>query len=111
MNKANRFTAVIVGVSVMTLLAAYRQHSGIAEQRATCLRNIQDVSRHLEDYARAHGTMPPTLADLKRTLPTCPSAGKDTYSSGYTVSGGFCNLKCSGNYHETPPQAILKMRR
>lgn len=72
-----------------------------------CSINIQNIATTLEFYSGDNeGKYPDKLSKLTpkylKTIPTCSSAGKDTYSSSYRVSPDkdFWLLSCSGNNHE-----------
>ncbi|MBS2040237.1 hypothetical protein JST97_34940 [bacterium] len=79
----------------------------------TCDYNLIHLGGALEAYRADHTTYPKNLAELVPGyidhLPTCPNAGKETYSTGYSVSqyGYKCDLKCNhkheGMYSIKPP--------
>jgi hypothetical protein len=79
--------------------------------RAACGSNLKLLATALEMYSADHGgAYPPALGalvpDYLHLVPTCPAAGRDTYSSGYTVNaaeGGF-TIMCTGHHHpDLPP--------
>jgi hypothetical protein len=77
-----------------------------ARQLQLCRKHVRDLGGAIEAYASTHdGRLPRHLDDLEPTfiahLPTCPRAGKDTYSGSYqanTATGVF-TLCCSGANH------------
>ena len=72
-----------------------------------CKSNLKNIGTGLEMYATDWaGQYPPDLSYLApnylRTMPTCPNAGKDTYSHSYQVSHGEpeqYTIMCRGCYH------------
>lgn len=70
-----------------------------------CFNNIKRISAQIDNYHRKRDRYPETLGELVpeyfKSLPTCPEAGKDTYSDGYEVSpdGQIFTLFCRGNSH------------
>ena len=73
----------------------------------SCKSNCKNIATALDMYATDnHGQYPRHLADLVpdnyfRQIPTCPAAGKDTYSASYQVSieGKAFSFFCTGNNH------------
>jgi hypothetical protein len=71
-----------------------------------CVSNVKNLATALEMYSTDNSGRYPTLLsqltpDYLRTIPTCPSAGLDTYSAGYTVVArpdGY-TVECSGHHH------------
>ena len=70
-----------------------------------CVANLKSIATGLEMYASDHqGNYPKSLQQLTPTylksLPTCPAAGRETYSAAWRLAGSegfyFC---CSGNHH------------
>lgn len=72
-----------------------------------CKSNLKNLATALEMYASDHqGHYPPELSFLVsgrylKTIPTCPSAGTDTYSRSYIRLSDPDNfaLCCAGNHH------------
>lgn len=71
-----------------------------------CKRNLKYIATNLEMYASDNvGRYPPDLQMLSpaylKPVPTCPSAGFDTYSPTYvsTANPDFFRVWCSGHYH------------
>lgn len=74
----------------------------------TCLAHLEHLVDALRLYSNEHGGRFPTslselVPDYVDSLPTCPSAGQDTYAAGYSRSadGLEFDLCCHGdNHHE-----------
>ncbi|MFN8608969.1 MAG: hypothetical protein U0931_15655 [Vulcanimicrobiota bacterium] len=72
-----------------------------------CPSNCSNIASALDLYASEHkGRYPDHLADLTsgnylRNIPTCPAAGRDTYSESYQVSHQpeAFTFACSGDNH------------
>ncbi|MCD4786477.1 MAG: nuclear transport factor 2 family protein [Candidatus Eremiobacteraeota bacterium] len=71
-----------------------------------CQSNLKNMGTALEMYSTDHaGHYPKSLKQLTpdylRVIPTCPAAGKDTYSGSYksTQSPDTYEFYCSGSYH------------
>lgn len=73
-----------------------------------CSRNLQLIGAVLHQYSVKHnGTLPQKLSDLTpgyiESIPTCPSAGEDTYSDSYkwdNATGNF-TVCCKGHHHRS----------
>ena len=76
-----------------------------------CKSNLKNLGTALEMYSTDfQGHYPPTLAQLTpsyiKTIPTCPSAGVETYSATYEVQLGdkkvpdHFTIFCKGHNHE-----------
>lgn len=64
-----------------------------------CQGNLGAIALSVKRYQDAHGgTLPVNLA-LVGTIPTCPSARRDTYASGYAAEAGGYRVSCSGQHH------------
>lgn len=74
-------------------------------QATTCVSNLKSITTAFDMYATdSNGSLPPTLGtltpDYLRSVPTCPAAGKDTYSASYQISEHHdYTLFCSGHHH------------
>lgn len=63
---------------------------------ATCKQNLEKLASQLEaDYARQH-QFP---KQLQEPLPSCPAAGRETYSASYEAGPESFTLYCQGQYH------------
>jgi hypothetical protein len=75
-------------------------------QLIACESNLKNIGTAAEMYAVDHkGRYPASLADLKgeylRQIPTCPAAGRDTYSATWRSSTGpdRYEVACGGHNH------------
>ena len=81
------------------------------EQRLkSCASNLFRIKSALELYAADHaGHYPNNLAELTqdakylKSIPTCPAAARDTYSSSYTHTNQPARFTyyCSGSHHDS----------
>ncbi|MBI2265369.1 MAG: hypothetical protein HYU64_09390 [Armatimonadetes bacterium] len=87
------------------LLVKGRKPSSPEDPYEACQSNCKNIAIALEMWSTNHkGRYPTLLSDLTpaylKMLPTCPAAGKDTYSASYTTDGkasySFC---CKGKHH------------
>lgn len=76
-------------------------------QWIACQSNLKNIATALEMYSTDNAGRYPTslkqlAPDYLRSIPTCPAAGKDTYSSSYTSSQNpdAFTVYCSGNNHK-----------
>lgn len=77
-------------------------------QLTACKSNQKNISTALEMYSTDYGGRYPEntrllVGEYLKMLPTCPSAGRDTYSETYQVNSqpdnySFC---CRGNHHRS----------
>ena len=83
-------------------------------QRTACCSNMKNIGVGLEMWSRDNnGHYPDTLDQITphylRVIPTCPSAGTDSYSSTYTFAESdrekgipdSYTFYCNGTYHTT----------
>lgn len=80
------------------------EHARNLGQLTACESNLKNIGVALEMYATDNnGVYPKSLDKLTpnylRYIPTCPSAGSDTYTPGYSVSGTNYTVICSGDNH------------
>ena len=80
-------------------LPAYDSHLGLldrynASDKAGCEKTIRTLVQQLEIHHQKNGRYPQQLADLKITVPTCPSNGSATYQ--YQRRGKSYQLACGG---------------
>lgn len=71
-----------------------------------CKSNLKNIGTALEMYSTDHGgRFPTSLAQLTpnylKVIPTCPNAGRDTYSAGYrsSIDPDDYMVCCSGDNH------------
>ncbi len=94
------------------------------ERPAACASNLKNIGTALDFYQVDTGSYPPGLDKLlpgyMRSLPSCPSARRDTYSRSYQHSYGTrpeeqnYTIFCEGSYHLTytrQPNLPLYSRR
>ena len=104
-------TLATLGVAVLLLIPVLSPHFSRGRSSGSvvgCRGNLRLLSKALEEYAKAHqGRYPERLEELQqpqgpvRIFPDCPSAGHETYRSGYQVSSDRMHftLSCSGLRH------------
>lgn len=93
---------VLAGIVVPNFIRARSQG-----QTTACKSNLKNIGTALEMYSTDNGGRYPTqlsklTPDYLRTMPTCPSAGQDTYSASYEVRiqpDGY-TVMCQGAHHE-----------
>jgi hypothetical protein len=98
---------IFVTFAVVTVkpLIENKMREKVGSQLAACNIFIHTTGVALERYKDKNGCYPKDLSSLCpvfiETIPTCPVASKDTYSSGYEVSGDclYFTLYCCGSYH------------
>jgi hypothetical protein len=76
-------------------------------QITACKSNLKNIGTALEMYSTDnYGRYPPALSKLTpnylKMIPTCPSAGMNTYSAGYrsASSPDAYTVFCGGRHHE-----------
>lgn len=74
-------------------------------QYSSCLSNLKNVGTALEMYSTdAAGRYPARLAQLVPnylvSIPTCPTAGRDTYSANYVTMGSEYAVHCDRRVHD-----------
>ncbi|MBI2252054.1 MAG: prepilin-type N-terminal cleavage/methylation domain-containing protein [Armatimonadetes bacterium] len=101
---------LMIVIAIIAILAAILVPNFIRAraqgQVTACKSNLKNISTALEMYSTdSKGRYPTTLGTLVsnylRAVPTCPSAGSDTYTAGYTSvqsPDGF-TVWCTGTYH------------
>lgn len=104
---------LIIGLLVSVLIGINATRSRARAQYTGCVSNVRNISTAIQMYANEnYGRYPTTLSSISemvggraymKTIPTCPSAGADTYTVGYTYSTNPDNFTvyCSGQYHKT----------
>ncbi|MBT9585694.1 prepilin-type N-terminal cleavage/methylation domain-containing protein [bacterium] len=98
--------AILAAILVPNFLKARAQG-----QLTACKSNCKNIATAMEMYASDNGGRYPTPAgapdalltagNYLKLIPTCPSAGSNTYSATYTVAqtpDGF-SYNCAGNNH------------
>jgi len=97
--------AIVITFFVLCILPNFyrARHSG---QLTACKSNLKNIGTALEMYSTDYkGRYPSSLSYLTpeylRTIPTCPSAGKDTYTGSYLVreKPDTYTFYCKGSHH------------
>lgn len=98
------------GPTIIPMMAAFLvpkfEHARAAGQLVACKSNLKNIGTAAEMYSTDNsGRYPTKLSQLTpnylRSIPTCPSAGKDTYSASYksAVSPDGFTVACGGSHH------------
>lgn len=99
---------LLVGVTVTFVVLPNFIHCRCGSVLTACKSNLKNLGTGLEMYATDWaGQYPPEIGYITpnylKTIPTCPSAGKDTYSASYQVHHepeGY-TVVCRGCYHHS----------
>lgn len=65
----------------------------------TCQENLRGLKAGLDRYAGEHGGQLPDQLQDSGAVPSCPAAGRDTYSAAYAHAGDGFTLLCQGSAH------------
>lgn len=103
----------LILVLLLAALMPWLLHNYRGPQLDRCRSNTREISRALEMYSSDfQGHYPPSLGTLIRsghlkTMPTCPVAGFDNYSSTYHASTtpDCFSFGCAGRHHGEPSRA------
>lgn len=113
--RSNRqgFTLIelMIVIAIIAILAAILAPNFLRAraqgQYTACKSNLKNVAAALEMYSTdAGGRYPTTLTgltpDYLKTIPTCPSAGADTYTVGYSEASNpdAYTVTCEGTNHQ-----------
>ncbi len=102
--------ALLFGLATGSLLVA-SMRKPTRGSLTSCKSNLKNIATALEMYASDFGgRYPPGLEQLTvgnylKLVPTCPSAGKMTYTDSYQVAQYPEGFRFVGRYHEIPSQA------
>lgn len=101
--RSARWGAAALVVAVLAGSATWplaRERESVAVLLA-CRHNLLDLQHALDAAARKKA--PADLAELVplylAAVPTCPSAGTDTYSASYRRAGAAFTVWCAGSHH------------
>lgn len=87
---------------ILLLLCGSAQADPVNDLKG-CLVNLNALGDALEAHFARTGTYPASLKELGVDLPSCPAAGKDTYSAGYVGPSDSAApdylLACQGTHH------------
>lgn len=93
--------AILAAVLVPNFIRARAQG-----QLTACKSNLRNIATAIEMYAVDNGARYPNSVGILtpnyiRTIPECPTASSETYSSGYTASTSPDNFNffCEGAFH------------
>jgi len=99
----------VVGMIIRSYLV-HKKISDVQKNYAPCYQNLCYIEKALIAYGRDHkGLYPKTLKELTpkyiKAIPTCPQAGKDTYSPSYLAitNRPMFFVACEGRHHLGPP--------
>jgi len=99
------------------LLLGYARQAGLHTHEkdvAQCVNNLEIIGDSLKTYERDHGAYPKRLQQLVpeylSELPSCPQAGRETYSEGFEtrVDDWFMQVGCTT--HPYPSQTACSDR-
>ncbi len=101
---------LMIVIAIIAILAAILVPNFIRAraqgQVTACKSNLKNIGAALEMYSTDNGGRYPTVAsglvaNYLKTIPTCPSAGADTYTGGFTTVSNpdAYTVVCSGNNH------------
>jgi tetratricopeptide (TPR) repeat protein len=113
-------TKIIVIITLLTIITvtAVIIHKGVQSKRnqeiqksySTCYQNLSLLEKALMEYkSKNDGKYPGQLKALVpkyiKAIPTCPQAGRDTYSSSYMGIDDppLYFIYCEGKNHQGPP--------
>lgn len=111
---------LMVTMSIIIILAAILVpnflHARAQSQLTACKSNLKNIATALESYAVDNGGRYPSSGNLAggltteaylKAIPTCPSAGSNSYSSGYssTLTPDAFSFYCSGDNHNNALKA------
>ena len=98
---------------ILTAVGLFLYHEKPTIELKQCETNLRQLAIALEMYSYEHqGRYPRSLAELVPqyviSLPKCPAAGADTYSSGLATASqpDIFSLQCTGNFHHKARQPI-----
>lgn len=96
----------IIGVAAAQFVGPAMMKGRSQGQATACQSNLKNIGTALEMYSTDNkGHYPDSLGKLTpgylRMLPTCPAAGKDTYTKSYTsaTEPDVFTVYCSGHHH------------
>jgi len=99
-------TVLFILASLVMLLIPNLRWTVYKTQLSGCQQNIKNLTTAVQLYANDNEDFyPESLEKIKpdyfQYIPTCPSAGADTYTSGYEISDDkkIYTLYCKGKNH------------
>ncbi len=117
-NRGFTMIEILIVIAIVSVLAAILvpnfMRARARGQITACKSNLKNVATALEMYSTDNGGRFPLVADFPdaltpnylRAMPTCPGAGSDTYSPGYSSQHDPALdptdsylIYCNGNHH------------
>lgn len=96
---------------ILTVVGLVLDYEKPTRELKGCKTNLKQLATALEMYSCDHqGRYPKSLAELVPqyviSLPKCPAAGVETYSSGLTTASqpDIFSLQCTGHFHQDAQQ-------
>jgi type II secretion system protein G len=111
-NKGFTLIELMIVIAIIAILAAILVPNFLKAraqgQLTACQSNLKNMGTALEMYSTDNaGRYPDALSklvsDYLKSVPTCPAAGSDTYTSGYTnaTAPDNCTMYCGANVHKS----------
>ncbi|MBI3924483.1 MAG: hypothetical protein HY319_02990 [Armatimonadetes bacterium] len=95
-----------IGAILISILAPKPRICHCPGQLTACKSNLKNLGTALEMYSIDNGGLYPTTLDrlapeYLKTVPTCPTAGMDTYSGSFRSAAGpdLYTIMCAGQNH------------
>ncbi|HXE71769.1 MAG TPA: type II secretion system protein [Candidatus Nitrosotenuis sp.] len=109
--RAFTLVELLVVLAILAVLAAILVPNFVrsrAQGRVTaCKSNLKNIGTALEMYSTDHSKLYPLALDrltpnYLKSLPTCPNAGRNTYSEGFTSASqpSAYTVVCAGYNHK-----------
>lgn len=119
--RGQRFLAFLFAgtIGILLILALWwhliylpAERKKLAGELSQCRKNLEEIGNAIEMYAYGHSWQyPRSIAQLTpgylKAIPSCPSAGFDTYSGTYQVFNdphdyrdSCFTIYCKGHHHE-----------
>ncbi len=98
-------TVIFIFSVIITIMIPNMRRAFYRARLTGCQSNLRNIATAVQSYMVDTKRYPSSLADLKpnyiNAIPTCPAAGKDTYTDGYEVntSPDQFTIHCSGENH------------
>ena len=98
-------TVVFIIAAIVSLIIPHIRRAIFKAHLSSCQSNLRNLASSLEQYRNEKEVYPDKISELVpkyfAILPTCPSAGSDTYSIGYTTDAQRTEftVACKGNNH------------
>ncbi|MCD4784752.1 MAG: prepilin-type N-terminal cleavage/methylation domain-containing protein [Candidatus Eremiobacteraeota bacterium] len=100
-------TVIFIIAAIAVLTIPHFRRSIEKAQLAGCQSNLRNIASVVEQYRNEHEYYPENLKIMTphylTTVPTCPAAHIDTYSSGYVTTDDKTayTASCKGNNHSS----------